>query len=140
MAKQIGNKFFVRFDASPDPLFLVCEQQSTFSLSSEDITVICKTSGEFAEILAGGTKSGSLSFTGAYEKDPTAGNLSAFGMIPLVGTLQDVVWGGLDSGDDVLEFPAKVSSVEIVSNTNEAITYSVTLNISGAVTVTKIPT
>jgi len=140
MAKQIGNKFFLRFDATPNPLFVICEQTSNFSLSSEDITVLCKTSGDFAEILEGGTKSGSLAFTGAYVKDPSSGNLSAFELIGLLGSLQDVVWGGLEPGDDIIEFPGKLSSIEITANTNEAITFSATLNVAGEVTTTKVPT
>lgn len=140
MAKQIGNKFFVRFDTIPNPTFIICEQNSGIDLSAEIITVLCKTSGDYAEILKGGTRSGSLSFTGAYEKNPSSGNISAFELVDLLGTIQNVVYGGLDAGDDILEFPGHVSNVNITSDTNAAITFTATLTVAGTVTTAKIPT
>ncbi len=138
--KQVGNKFFIRLEISGVEKFIICEQNSGLDLASEIITVLCKTSGDFAEILPGGTKSGSLSFTGAYEKDPTGGNLSFFELVPLLGTIQDVIYGGIDVGDDIIEVPAHISNVAITSDTNEAITFTATLTVSGALTVTKVGT
>ena len=139
MTKIIGNKFFVRLDADPDPIFIVCEQNSGIDLSAEIITVLCKTSGDYAEILEGGTKSGSLSFTGAYEKSPTSPNISAFELVGLLGTIQDVTYGGLEIDDDILEFPAHVSNVNITSDTNAAITFTATLTVAGPVVVSNVP-
>ena len=139
-SKVIGNDFFLRIDTGSGEAYIICEQNSELSLSSEIITVLCKTTGQWAEILAGGTKSGSISFTGAYVKDPTAPNVSAFDIAALVGTVQNVIWGGTASGDDVVEAPAHISDVTITSNTNEAITFSATLTLAGEPTITTYTT
>jgi predicted secreted protein len=133
--KVIGNKFFLRLTIDSVETFIVCEQESGIEVSSEDITVLCKTSGEWAETLEGGTKSGSINYSGAYVKDPSSPNLSAFTLLGLVGTVQDAIWGGIEDGDDIVEAPVKISSVSITSNTNEAITFSGTLTIAGEPTV-----
>ena len=138
--KQIGNNFFIRLLVDLEEIFLVCEQNSGLDLAAEIITVLCKTTGQWAEILPGGTKSGSLSFTGAYEKDPAGGNVSAFQLIELLGTLQDVIYGGLEPGDDIVEFPAHISNVNITADTNAAITFTATLTVAGDPTVTKVGT
>ena len=137
--KQIGNNFFIRLDIGGVEKFIICEQNSGLDLASEIITVLCKTSGDFAEILPGGTKSGSLSFTGAYEKDPSGDNLSFFELVPLLGTVQDVIYGGLETGDDIVEVPAHLSNIALTSDTNSAITFTATLTVAGAITATKVP-
>jgi predicted secreted protein len=139
-SKVIGNSFFLRIDTGSAEAYIVCEQNSSLSISSEVITVLCKTTGEWAEILAGGTKSGSISFTGIYVKDPTNPNISAFDLLALVGTVQDVIWGGAGSGDDVVEASAHISEVNLDSNTNEAIQFSATLTIAGEPTITTYTT
>jgi hypothetical protein len=138
--KQIGNNFFIRLVIDAAERFIVCEQNSGLDLAAEIITVLCKTTGQWAEILPGGTKSGSLSFTGAYEKDPTGDNLSAFELIPLLGTVQDVIYGGLEPSDDIVEVPVHISNVNITADTNAAITFTATLTVAGEPTVTKVGT
>ena len=139
-SKVIGNDFFLRIDTGSAEAYIVCEQNSELSLSAEVITVLCKTTGQWAEILAGGTKSGSISFTGVYVKDPTVPNISAFELAALVGTVQDVIWGGIASGDEIVEAPAHISDVSIASNTNEAITFTATLTLAGEPTITTYTT
>jgi predicted secreted protein len=138
--KIIGNDFFLRLVIDEQTVYIVCEQNSELSLSSEVITVLCKTTGQWAEVLNGGTKSGSLSFTGAYVKDPTAPNISAFDLIGLLGTVQTYIWGGVEPGDDEVTGEAHVTDLAITSNTNEAITFTATLTLSGEPTAQKVTT
>lgn len=138
--KLIGNDFFLRLSIAAQVAYIVCEQTSEFSVSSEVITVLCKTTGAWPEILAGGTKSGSLSFTGAYLKDPTSPNISAFELIQYLGTVQDYLWGGIEPGDDQVTGQAHVTDITITSNTNEAITFSATLTLSGEPVASKVST
>jgi predicted secreted protein len=136
--KIIGNDFFLRLVIGAETAYIVCEQNSELSLSAEAITVLCKTTGAWPEILAGGTKSGSFSFTGAYLKDPTSPNLSAFELIQYLGTVQEYIWGGIVAGDDQVTGEAHVTDLSIASNTNEAITFTATLTLSGEPTASKV--
>jgi len=138
--KLIGNNFFLRFEDGGNEVFIVCEQNSEWSASSETITVLCKTTGDWAETLAGGTNSASLSFTGAYVKDPSGDDISAFGLAELLGTVQDFTWGGIADGDDAIEFKGKVSDISISANTNEAITFSATITVSDEPTYITVTT
>ena len=138
--KMIGNDFFLRLKVG-DPVvtaYIVCEQSSELSLSSEAITVLCKTTGAWGEIIPGGSKSGSLSFTGAYIKGPTSPDISAFEFIALLGTVQEYIWGGIVVGDDQVTGEAHVTDINVSSNTNEAITFTATLTLSGEPTASKV--
>jgi predicted secreted protein len=137
---QVGNKFFLRITVDEEQKFIICEQNSEFSVESEPITVLCKTTGNWTTIIGGGLKSGSASYTGAYLKDPEEDNLSAFQAINLVGGVQEFYWGGLEPGDDSIIFDAHVSSVSITSNTNEAITFTMNLTLADEPEITKVGT
>ena len=137
---KVGNEFVLRIDNAGTANFIVCEQSSELSVSAELITVLCKTTGSWATNLAGGLKSGSISFTGAYLHEPTSPNLSAFELLALVGTVQDVIWGGQVTGDDIVEVEAHITDLSITSNTNEAITFSATLTLADEPVITTVPT
>ena len=136
--KVIGNDFFLRIDVDGTPAFIVCEQSSELSVSAEIITVLCKNTGEWQEVLAGGLKSGSISATGVYVKNPDSPNLSAFDIIGLIGTIQEAIWGGLEPGDDQVVADVHVTELSISTATNEAITFSLTLTLTGEPTVSQV--
>lgn len=137
---KIGNDFLLRIDNAGTANYIVCEQTTELSVSSELITVLCKNTGPWATNLAGGLKSGSISFTGAYLKDPTSPSLSAFELLALVGTIQSMVYGGTVAGDDIVEVEAHVTDLSISSNTNEAITFSATFTLADEPVITTVPT
>lgn len=130
-SKVIGNDFFLRLLINEVESYIVCEQTSELSANSEPITVLCKNSGQWQEVIGGGLKSGSFSFTGAYVKDVDSPNISAFQLLLLLGTIQEAIWGGIDPGDDQVTADVHVSDISIASNTNEAITFSATLTLAG---------
>jgi predicted secreted protein len=142
--KLNGSQIFLRkivlVEDLPVEAFIVCEQTTEFSIESEGVTVQCKTTGEWVEQLAGGTKSGSISFTGAYVKDPTINNLSFEEIFDSVGLVEDYVWGGTEVGDFIIETKAKLTSLSISANQNEAVTFSITLTISDEPLLTTITT
>jgi predicted secreted protein len=138
--KIIGNDFFLRLVIDEQTVYIVCEQNSELSLSSEVITVLCKTTGQWAEVLNGGTKSGSLSFTGAYVKNATSPDISWAELGPLLGTVQTYIFGGLEPGDDEVTGQAHLTDLQLGANTNEAITFTATLTLSGEPTFQKVTT
>lgn len=128
-SKVVGNDFFLRIKVNGVYRFVICEQNSDWSEDSEPISVICKTTGKYPEILPGGTASGNLSFTGALIKNPDE-DISFFELRNLLGTIVEYGWGGIESGDPILEGEAHVSNVTAGANTNEAITFGATLTFS----------
>lgn len=130
-SKVVGNDFFLRLVVNEEEIFIVCEQNSDFSVSAEPVTVLCKNNAGFEEIVGSGTKSGAANYTGVYVKDPESPNLSAFDLIALAGTTQEFVYGGTEVGDDKIEFEGFINNVSITSNTNEAITFSFAANLTG---------
>lgn len=137
-SKLIGNSFFLRLVIDEVPVYIVCEQTSELSMSSEQISVLCKTSGAWPEILSGGSKSGSISFTGAYVKDPDSPNISWAALFPLLGTTQEYIWGGIEPGDDQVTGDAHISEISLGAETNAAITFNATLTLSGEPVVSKV--
>lgn len=127
--KVVGNDFYLRIKVNGDYKFVVCEQNTDWDESAEPITVLCKTTGPYPEILPGGTKSGSLSFTGAYIKDPDE-DISFFDLRQSLGEIVEYAWGGIEEGDDNIEGEAHVSNITMGANTNEAITFGATLTFS----------
>ena len=138
--KLNGSQIFLRKVVGELEANIVCEQSSEFSISVEGVTVQCKTTGEFVEQLAGGTKSGSISFSGAYVQDPTVNTLSFKELYASLGEIGDWIWGGTEVGQMIIETKAKLSSLSITSSTNEAVTFSMTLDLSEAPVITEIGT
>ena len=136
-SKLIGNDFFLRIKVNGTYKYVVCEQNSDWNEDAEPVTVLCKNTGPYPEILPGGTKSGSISFTGAYIKDPT-GDISFIELRELLGTIVEYGWGGIEPGDDLIEGEAHVSNVSAGANTNEAITFSATLTFSKSPVASKV--
>ena len=138
--KLNGSQLFLRKIVGEDEAYIVCEQTSEFSISVEGVTVQCKTTGEFIEQLTGGTKSGSISFTGAYVQDPSVNTLSFEELYASLGTVSDWIWGGTEVGQFIIETSAKLTSLSITGNQNEAVTFSMTLELSAAPVLTEVGT
>lgn len=138
--KLNGSQIFLRTIDGAEEAFIVCEQTSEFSISTEGVTVQCKTTGEWVEQLAGGTKSGTISFTGAYVQDPSVNTLSFEALFAFVGTVRDWVWGGTEVGQFIIETKAKLASMSISANQNEAVTFTIELEVSEQPTLTEVGT
>lgn len=138
--KLNGSSIFLRTMDGATEAFIVCEQTSEFSISTEGVTVQCKTTGEWVEQLAGGTKSGTISFTGAYVQDPSVNTLSFEALFAFVGTVRDWVWGGTEVGQFIVETKAKLASMSISANQNEAVTFTIELEVSEEPVLTEVGT
>jgi len=138
--KLNGSEIFLRMIVNSLEAFIVCEQTTEFSISTEGVTVQCKTTGEWVEQLSGGTKSGSISFTGAYVQNPSGTGLSFEDVYASVGLVRSFVWGGILPGQFIISTSAKLASLSISANQNEAVTFSMELEISGDPVLTVIST
>lgn len=138
--KLNGSKIFLQATIGGDELFVVCEQTSELSVSAEGVEVRCKTTGEFAEQLDGGSKTGTISFTGAYVKDPAVNEASFETLFDQVGNVLPFVWGGTEPGDFIVECNAKITDLSITANQDEAVTFSLTLTISEQPILTTVST
>lgn len=138
--KLNGSEIFLRKVDGSDEVFIVCEQTSELSISTEGVTVQCKSTGEWVESLAGGSKSGSISFTGAYVQDPSVNSMSFEDLFSSIGTVGDWIWGGTEVGQFIIETKAKLASMTISANQNEAVTFTIELEISEQPTLTEVTT
>lgn len=138
--KLNGSQIYLRMVDNETEVNIVCEQTSEFSISTEGVTVQCKTTGEWVEQLAGGTKTGSISFTGAYVKDPTVNSMSFEELFSHIGEVNDWVWGGIEPGDFIIEASAKLATLSITANQNEAVTFSIELELSDEPILTEVGT
>jgi predicted secreted protein len=138
--KLNGSEIFLRMVVDEEEAFIVCEQTTELSISTEGVTVQCKSTGEWVEQLEGGTKTGSISFTGAYVSNPTGGGLSFEEVWDSIGLVRDWVWGGTQPGQFIISAKAKLASLSITGNQNEAVTFSMELEISEEPQLTIIST
>jgi hypothetical protein len=131
---KLGKEFYLKLDNG----FVVCEQESTLEATNEGVIVRCKTTGDYGVRLEGGQKTGSISFSGAYVKSPTAPDVSAFDLLRALGEIQPAVWGGVENGDDIVEVDVQINSVSIETNTENEITFSATLDFAGDPVITTV--
>jgi TP901-1 family phage major tail protein len=135
-----GSEIFLRMVVDEAEAFIVCEQTSELSISAEGVTVQCKSTGEWVEQLSGGTKTGSISFTGAVVRNIDDGSLSFEDVFSSVGLVRDWVWGGTLPGEFIISTKAKLASLSITGNQNEAVTFTMELEISEEPELTIIST
>ena len=124
MAKVQGKQFRLRVGGNA----VVCEQESSITASSTPTIIRCKTSGDYGEIIGGGTKEGSISFTGAYVTDLDEGQMSAFELWQQLGTVQEAIWGGFEEGDQLVTVPVYITDITVDAPEEGIITFSATLN------------
>lgn len=135
-----GEEIFLRVMDGAQEAYIVCEQTSELSITNEGVEVRCKNTGEWAEYLDGGNKAGTISFSAAYVNDPLVNNLSFETMFSYIGLVKDWIWGGIDSGDFIIETKAILNSLTITANQNEVVTFTMELQLSEAPTLTQVPT
>lgn len=135
-----GSELLLRMMVDDAEAFIVCEQTSELSISTEGVTVQCKSTGEWVEQLSGGTKTGSISFTGAVVRNPTGTGLSFEDVWNSIGLVRDWVWGGTVAGEFIISAKAKLASLSITGNQNEAAVFSMELEISEEPLLTLITT
>jgi hypothetical protein len=134
-----GTELFLRKVQGQNELIIVCEQNSELTITSEGVTVQCKAS-EWTEFLNGGTKSGTISFTGLYVKDPAVNTLSYEALFAELGKVGEYIWGGINPGDLIVETEARLNTLTIVANDNEGVTFNFELGISGEPTLSTVST
>lgn len=132
---QKGSTVAVKFD----DVELVCKVSSTISFTNESVTVRNRCTGDYGVLLEGGNKSGSISISGDYDKTPSGGNLSAFQIAALNGTIGEAVWGGTRTGDEIVTVDVQINSVEITAENETQISFSATLDFAGTPSFSVVP-
>ena len=127
MAKVQGKQFRLRVNNKA----VVCEQESSITASSTPTIIRCKTSGDYGEIIGGGTKEGSISFTGAYVTDVDEDQMSAFELWQELGTVGEAVWGGFEEGDALVTVNVYIQDITVDAPEEGIITFSATLSFAG---------
>jgi hypothetical protein len=106
---------------------LVCKTASTITFSNTSIEVRNRCTGAYSERIAGGQKSGSIDFTGDYNKTSTP-NVTAFDIAKLLGDIVPAVWGGTQPGDEIVTVDVQINNVSITADTDTQISFSATLD------------
>ena len=135
-----GSSLLLRMMVDDAEAFIVCEQTSELSISTEGVTDQCKSTGEWVEQLSGGTKTGTISFTGAVVRNIDNTSLSFEDVWDSIGMVRDWVWGGTLPGEFIISAKAKLASLSITGNQNEAAVFSMELEISEEPLLTLIST
>jgi len=125
---QLGQSFALLLGSGIE---LVCKSASTLSVSNSSVLVRNRCEGDYGKRIAGGQKEGSISFTGDYNKTPTAPNISAFDLIDQLGDVVTAIWGGTEVGDEIITVDVAIDGVEITSDQDAQISFSATLNFAG---------
>ena len=126
-----GSDFALLLTISASELELVCKTASTINFTNSSIEVRNRCTGEYSERVSGGQKSGSIDFTGDYNKTPTAPNISAFDIAQQLGNILPAVWGGTAPGDEIVTVDVQVNNVSITADTDSQISFSATLDFAG---------
>jgi hypothetical protein len=109
---------------------LVCKSASTITFSNTGIEVRNRCTGDYAVRIAGGQKSGSIDFTGDYNKTATP-NITAFDIAQQLGNILPAVWGGTQAGDAIVTVDVQVNNISITADTDTQISFSATLDFAG---------
>jgi len=110
---------------------IVCKSASTITFTNTAIEVRNRCTGDYSVRLAGGEKTGSIDFTGDYDKTPTGTNISAFDLAQLLGDVVVAVWGGTEIGDEIVTVDAQINNISITADTGTQVTFSATLDFAG---------
>lgn len=138
--KLSGSKIFLQTTISDIDYFVVCEQTSSLSITVENEEIRCKTTGEWAEQLEGGNKSGTFSYTGLFVKDPEINEASFEELYEQLGNILPWKWGGIEPGDFLFEANAKITEFTVNANQGESVSFDMTLTISEQPTLTTVGT
>jgi hypothetical protein len=133
---QKGSTVAVLFGA----VEVVCKVSSTITFTNESILVRNRCTGDYGSRLTGGNKTGSISVTGDYDKAPSAGNLSAFDLAAVLGTVGEAIWGGTESGDEIVTVNVQLNNIEVTADNETQISFSATMDFSGQPAFSTVPT
>jgi hypothetical protein len=106
---------------------LVCKTASTITFSNTSIEVRNRCTGDYSVRIAGGQKSGSIDFTGDYDKTATP-NVTAFDIAKQLGNIVPAVWGGTNVGDEIVTVDVQVNNISITADTDTQVSFSATLD------------
>ncbi len=135
MAAQHGKDFLLKIEDSGTPgtyLDVGGFRSNSFSMNNETIDITSKSSNNMRELLSGGgVQSFSTSGSGVFMDDTTFTNVEGLARSKALHKWQIVV---PDFGTYEAEF--QVTSLEFSGEHNGEVTYSISLESSGAVTFT----
>lgn len=135
---RLGKLFALKFDS----ILMACKTSATLDLTNEGVTVVNDCTGDYGVQLEGGTKSGTLAFE--FDLDFDANGItsqSGFDLVPLLGTVANVIFGqDSTAGERYFSFDGRLDSISIASSTNDRITGSGSLSISGTPQILVTPT
>ena len=135
-----GSDFALLLTIGGQEVELVCKSASTITFSNTAIEVRNRCTGDYSQRVAGGQKSGSIDFTGDYNKTPTAPNITAFDIAQQLGNIVPAVWGGTSPGDEIVTVDVQVNNVSITADTDTQISFSATLDFDVAPTFGTVTT
>lgn len=135
-----GSDFALILTIDAQDVELVCKSGSTINFTNSSIEVRNRCTGEYSERVAGGQKSGSIDFTGDYNKTPTSPNISAFSLAQQLGNILPSVWGGTVAGEEIVTVDVQVNNVSITADTDSQISFSATLDFAGTPTFGTVST
>lgn len=127
---KLGKVFALTFDE----ILIACKTTATLDLSNEGIVVVNDCTDDYGQALEGGTKSGTLSFEGDLDFDANGiTTQSAFDLMELIGKIGAYSFGENSTGGErYITGDARLDAVSISTSTNERITFSGSLTLSGA--------
>jgi hypothetical protein len=125
---KLGKNFSFKLN----DILVVCKQTASLDLSNEGVIIRNDCTGDWGVRLSGGDKSGSFQFEA--DLDFAANGITAlswFELVPLLGTVQEVLFGDETAGEKYMLFDATLDNLSLSASRNEAITFSGTMNLSG---------
>ena len=124
-----GFELLVKFGANT----LVGLRSNDLSLSVDMIEITTKDSNKWKEYLAG-QKGGTVSVEQLYDPTATTGSISHAFADLVAGTKLVIAWGGVVATETYYECDGFISSLSISGPDNDAASYSVEVQLTGAVT------
>lgn len=127
---KLGKLFNLKFN----DILIVCKTSANLDLTNEGITVYNDCTDDYGAQVEGGNKSGTLAFEGDLDFDANGiSSQSGFDLIPLLGTVGEYIFGeDSTAGERYITGEARLDSVSLATSTNERITFSGSLTLSGA--------
>jgi hypothetical protein len=134
MGFKLGKEIFLKLNNGS----VICEQESNIEVSNEGVLIRCKTTGDYGTRVEGGQKTGSIGITGAYRSDATGSDLSAFELIEELGKIHPAIWGGIETGDQIVTVDVQINNVSITATNDTETTFTATLDFAGDPVVTTV--
>jgi hypothetical protein len=128
-----GRQFSFRIKIGSVLVPVNCKTTASLSLSNEGVVVQNDCTDDYGQALDGGTKSGSFTFDADLDfASLGVASVSWFDLVPLLGTVQEFAWGDTTAGQKYILFDGRLDNLDLTGSTNEQISFSGTVNLSGA--------